>query len=281
MSEQPSPMLMRGALPPVSAHPWPNLRNVLTSELPQPTAPFDYGSGINFPMALNGGAPEPKLGGPYGDCTIAGIVHLAQIQAKAVGVDYKYPGDAAVLSAYCQLSGCTVDEMINEQSAHDHGLQLSQVVSAAATGDGLLGYKVAGAVTVDIRDYALMRAALYSLGALYLAIDLPQVAEQDFAQGRAWDVSQWMSQPVGGHCVVASGDSYLPYLRVSQHASNPFDIETWAQETELTWPFWRYYGVECWALIPQWYVDAEHDALQHIDVASMNDILQSLHAEDE
>jgi hypothetical protein len=222
--------------------------------LPKPPKPFIKGGNLQYPMADN-----DRLG----DCTIAGIIHYAQIAAAICGVNYTYPGDAVTESFYYGLTG-----------GSDTGLELSQVISAVSKPNPL-GFEIVGAATVNISDYDLLQTVLWNFGALYLAVDLPESAESDFSQRLPWILTNSPGNPIGGHCIVANGTE--PDLPTNPPLNDKlFDIITWADKTECDLPWWLQYGVQAIVLLPKWYVTAKHDALQHLDEAHMLADLQTI-----
>jgi hypothetical protein len=213
------------------------------SDLPAPTAPYRYGADLQFPMCANG---------RLGDCTFAGWYHGAQISAEIAKVSYGYSADAVG------------QEYLNRNNGQDNGDQLTQIIQWASQPGGLLDFEIVGAATVDIHNTALLRTVLYNFGWLYLAIDLPEYAEQDFAQYKPWRWSPG-AEPIGGHCVVANGDAVD--LSTDSHTySGLIDIVTWADNTEMTVDFFDHFGVQAIVVLPKWYVDTQHDAIQHIDL---------------
>jgi hypothetical protein len=223
--------------------------------LPKPTSPFLYGNGVPIHLACN-----DRLG----DCTCAGWVNGAEISAEISGVSYVYPGDNAVEVGYFSLT-----------DGEDTGLQLTQVIKAGSKPGGFLGLEVVGAASVDIHDFDLVKTVLYNFGWLYLAFALPQSAEDDFAQGLPWRVSNPASEPVGGHCVVGNGTKPVLAKKLSV-GLNLLDLESWGSLTECSEDFWKVYGLQAFVLVPKWYVTQGHDAVQHLNQAAMLDDLREI-----
>lgn len=236
---------LRGALPPRTPHPFKPLREYLTEELPSPSGPFGYGTGLSFPMALND---------QLGDCTIAAKVHIDQIVASLLGTAYTYPGDAAVRAAYLGLTG-----------GQDTGLELSTVIKAWSSSEGLLGTTLAGAATIDVSDEELMAQAMYNFAALYVAVNLPESAERQFEDDRPW-VLGGDEQPEGGHCVALNA---AESLAVSGRTVGDFGVVTWGDETACSDNWWLKFGVEAWVLIPESLAASGRDAVEALDLAEM------------
>ena len=230
------------------------LHSYVIGSLPSTSKPFRYGAKLQYPMACN-----DRLG----CCTIAGIVHAAQIWASIAGVSYTYPGDAVVEAFYFQLTG-----------GPDSGLMLSTVISACSQPNPL-GFQLIGAATLDINDYPLMRQALYNFGCLYWSFEVPASAEQDFADDKPWTLLSPPDQNIlGGHCTVANGTAREFGGLPKDPRGNLYDHVTWAAQTEMTQGFYQYYGGQTYLLVPQWYADVKHDALQSLDSSQMQADLQ-------
>jgi hypothetical protein len=231
------------------------LSGYIVSDLPSTDKPFRYGANLQYNMALND---------QIGDCTIAGIIHAAQIWAEIAGVKYTYPGDAVTKSVYFDLTG-----------GSDTGLQLTQVIEYCSKPNPL-GFQLIGAATVDITDYQLMRQALYNFGCLYWAFEVPASAEADFAAHKPWTLQNPPDQNIlGGHCTVANGTQRETVISPVPKG-NLYDHVTWAAQTEMTQGFYEYYGSQAYVLVPKWYADCGHDALQKLDSAKMLSDLQSI-----
>ena len=239
---------LRGLLPETRFA--PSFEERLTKPLPSaPASPFDYAAKVTggFPMADNDS---------IGDCTIAGWVHLCQLAYALVGVPYTYPGDDAVAAAYWEL----VRHAPEYEGDPGPGLQMTQVLSAASSGAGLLGVKAVAWGSVNIHSKAALRNALYNFGALYLAGDIPQDAETQFPGW--WHLVSGAHPGVGGHCFVASGD-----LDVGSFVG--LDNITWGAENGFTWNWWARYSVQAFVVIPECYVTAGHGPLGSVDVAAL------------
>lgn len=229
----------RGKLAPVRAAKLGCLTDYLKAPLPKPPSSFNYGNKVpgGFPIALND---------TYGDCAIAGVIHLLQIWYAEVGEIFVYPGDEVVKETYFNLTG-----------GGDTGLVLQNVLKEWQT-NGLFGTKIIGYAPVEIRDLDTFKAATYAFGGTYLGVELPSNAEQQFEEGQPWHVTGGYKPPVGGHCIVGSGANRLGV-----------DDLTWGAEDAFTWSWWNYYGSEIWAVIPEIFETKGHGPLADIDIAGL------------
>ena len=228
---------LRGKL--AAVHPaMGTLSHYITHDFPIPPSAFDYASDVkSYPMALND---------TYGDCTVAGIIHLLQLAYAEIGEVFQYPGDDAVKSTYFDLTGgadagCVEHDVLQKWSK-----------------DGLFGTKIAAYAPLNINDRDEFRAACYMFGAVYLGVEMPQSAEQQFAEGQPWTVSQPPQPPVGGHCIVATGVNNLG-----------MDVVTWGALQPVTWDWWDTYKSEAWVVIPEPFVEIDHGPLANIDILQL------------
>jgi hypothetical protein len=221
------------------------LKDYASASFPTPPRTFDYSHTVsNYPMALN-----DKLG----DCTIAGVVHLLQLAYAEVGETFNYPGDDAVEETYFTLSGGE-DSGLVEHSVLQHWLK-----------NGLFETNIVGYAPVNIRDPKEMADALYAFGALYLGVEMPTEAEQQFETHQNWHIDANSGPPAGGHCVVATGAS-------------PWGLEiiTWGSVTSLSWEWWQRYASEAWVVIPEIYVEAGHGPVWSVNLPQLQKDLRSL-----
>jgi hypothetical protein len=239
----PNPGLM-GKLP-AKQLPMISFGKYVKSDLPTPPASFDYGHKVsNFPLALND---------TYGDCTIAGVVHMLQLAYAEVGEVFEYPGDEAVKETYFRLTG-----------GADGGLVMVDVLQEW-TKNGLFGVKLAAWTPVNKTNWQEMKAAAYCFGGLYVGVEMPSEAQTQFAENDVWHIDENSGPPVGGHCITISGFNRLGA-----------DIETWGAETALTRHWWNTYGSEAFAVIPEIFVEKKHGPLANIDIKTLQQDLINL-----
>lgn len=201
------------------------LASYLPKTLPAAPESVDWTSGeVSFGMLAN-----DRLG----DCTIAGIGHLIQVQSAATGprVDF---ADSQVLDYYSRWAG-----YVPGDSSTDNGaVELDVLNRWRASPDGFLGWKLNAYADPDPRNAEHVRQAVWRFAALYIGLGLPLTAQdQD-----VWDYVPGTknNQPWswGGHCVVVCG--YDP-----EHLT----CVTWGGLKRMTWEFWRRYCEESHALL--------------------------------
>lgn len=221
------------------------LNDYAKPHFPVPPKAFDYSSDVkSYPMALN-----DKLG----DCTLAGVIHMLQLAYAEVGEIFQYPGDQVVQDTYFALTG-----------GADAGLVEHQVLQTWMR-EGLFNNKISAYAPVDIRNRQEMAAACFAFGTLYLGVEMPASAEQQFEAHQPWHIDGTPEAPQGGHCVIATGANSLG-----------LDIITWGDTESMTWEWWEHYGSEAWVVIPEIFVEADHGPVWDIDILTLQKDLESL-----
>jgi hypothetical protein len=219
------------------------------ASLPAPAGAVGYQR-----LVPSGGWPV-ALNNQLGDCTIAGVDHLFQAHAAEVKVWYPYPGDPVVRSTYFGLTG-----------GLDAGLQLTDVIRQGAT-DGLFGHKIVGAAAIHAQDVTALKQTIDFWGAAYAAVTLPRSAQQQFhGDGSVW--SPVPGSPIeGGHCITHVGyDNQFVYT------------VTWGAVVALTWEWWATYGIQAFALVTDFFVQAGHGPTNQLDLRLMESDLKVLAA---
>lgn len=141
------------------------------------------------------------LNDQLGDCTIAGAGHL--FGALAVYAGYPEPlfSDQEITTAYSAVSGYVPGDESTDNGA-DMGTVLQYLhLTGMPDQTGKL-HKVAGYAAIsDVTDETLLGTVLNTFGTIYLGINCPESAEQQFQQGVPWTVVPG-SPDEGGHCIV-------------------------------------------------------------------------------
>jgi hypothetical protein len=190
----------------------------LTEALPDPPADIAAPQ-LTYPMADND---------QYGDCTIAAVVHTDQATAHLTTEAWKYPGDAAVKAEYFKLTG-----------GQDTGLVETNVLTAWNT-VGLFGHKLAAFAPINVKHTKVIKQATSLIGAVYTGVQIPEPAEQQFADHEPWALTGTAAddQIEGGHAVPIVG----------YNATGPV-VVTWGALQQVTWDWWLKYAEEAYAVI--------------------------------
>ena len=178
---------------------------------------------------------------------------MLQLIYAEVGETFEYPGDKAVKEEYFKLSG-----------GADTGLVERQVLQTWMK-EGIFGNKISAYAPVNIKNRAEMQAAIYLFGSVYLGVEMPKSAEQQFESHQPWHLDGREEEPAGGHCVVATG-----YNRFG------IDIITWGATESMTWSWWEEYGSEAWVVIPEIFTELDHGPVWNIDILTLQQDLKNL-----
>jgi len=195
----------------------------------KPTYPdrVDYISDITYPMYLN-----DKIG----DCTIAGAAHMIQAISKYGQGVIQTLTDDDVVSAYEANTGYDPST-----GANDDGAVMQDVLNYwRKTGIG--GHNILAFAEVDVNNTDEIRNALSTFGALYIGINFPDSAMEQFDSGKPWDVQDGANLD-GGHAI--HGGFY--------DVNGNYKVTTWGAIQEMTPAFWNEYVEEAWVVItPEW-----------------------------
>jgi hypothetical protein len=164
----------------------------------------------------------------YGDCTIAGVVHLRMADAAEQSQSETWPSADEVVRTYFTLSG-----------GQDAGLNEADVLHTWYRA-GLFGDKISGYAPVNHRSFDELRSVVAAFGGSYLGITVPAPAQEQFANGQPWDLTGTSEDRdiEGGHCVPAVGyDSQYVY------------VVTWGQLQKATWRWVHANLEEAWAVL--------------------------------
>jgi hypothetical protein len=168
-----------------------------------------------------------------GDCTCAAVAHaIALWQSYCPPVTFLT--DQEVVAFYSAVSGYNPG-----RPETDRGARCADVLQrwmrqgvACAGGVDLL----AAFATIDPRNHAQVRAALWAMGAVYAGVLLHEAQESE----AVW--SDLTGSIVGGHCVL---------LVAADH--NGLTCVTWGELRRITWAWWDACAEEAYALLsPRW-----------------------------
>jgi hypothetical protein len=185
----------------------------LKTDLPTAPANVDYSANIaDWGMMFND---------QYGDCTIAAIGHLIEAWTKGQTI---IP-DKDILNFYFAITG-----------GQDTGCNELDVLNAWANA-GLDSDKIGAFAQVTPTNLDEVKQGIYLFNGLYIGVNLPQSAEDQFQAGENWTVSG-DNTIIGGHAVILVGyDTDYVYL------------VTWGQLVKATWDWFTTYTEESYVLI--------------------------------
>ena len=190
------------------------------------------------------------LNDTYGDCTVAGAAHAVLAWNAEVNESDHVPTDPEVKSTYFDLTG-----------GADSGCVEANVLQTWHR-DGLFGHKIAGYAPVETHDLTGIHQSVAFYGGAYLGVALPMSAQEQFANDQTWTVVP--GSPIeGGHCVLIVG-----------YDQSAVQIVTWGKVVNVSYPWLNHYLTECWAILPNQFVEAGHGP--SLDIATLQADLAAL-----
>jgi hypothetical protein len=164
----------------------------------------------------------------YGDCTFAGIVHAMMATAAAEQETETFP---------------TADEVVNAYLTYTNGQDAGAVEAdllAYWKNTGIFGKNIPAYAPTDHADFDELKSVIATFGLAYIGIQVPTLAQQQFAEGQPWALSHTPAdnQIEGGHCIILVG-----------YDNDYVECITWGKVQEITWEWLRAYIEESWAII--------------------------------
>jgi hypothetical protein len=173
-----------------------------------------------------------------GDCTVASGYHLDEVWTANTSTEV-IATDAQALADYSAISGYTPD---NPDS--DTGCALIDVLNYWRQ-TGLNGRKIMAYAQVNCKNITRMKTAVALFGGIYLGIQVPSRAMDQFNAGQPWtDTSP--DDIEGGHGVpgVAYGNSGIDGLT----------LVTWGAKQFASWDWLAKYLDEAYVILsPDWF----------------------------
>ncbi|MFF4026991.1 hypothetical protein ACFYY5_29500 [Nocardia elegans] len=199
-----------------------------------------------------------SLNDQIGDCTGAGAGHFAQAinwygQHKDAPVS-----DADVLAFYEAISGYQPGK-----SATDVGATLQDALKQWHQ-VGIGGNKIAAYAQIKASDLATIRACISLFGGVYVGMNFPASAMDQFNKGQEWTVVS-RSRIEGGHCIT-----------LGTYDSTSFAGVTWGAVQKMTVDFVQRYIDEFWVPIDLDWLTAQGVSPAAIDGATLNADYQAL-----
>lgn len=191
----------------------------------------DYASEVySWPMYLND---------QIGDCTCAAFCHCVNAWSKYSTGKELIPGNGVPLSMYE-----TVGHYVPGEPWTDQGCVISDILAYATNIGVPPGQKLLAHAQMRRTDVLSMNQALQLYGSVYLGVNLPESAEDQFAEGKPWTYVKG-SPNAGGHCVVLQ--------KMDAHALGNYSVVTWGALQQVTTEWMNTYLEEAWIMLsPEW-----------------------------
>lgn len=245
----------RNAPHPMETHPRLRLETYLN--VPATPSEIDWCSKVtNWPIYYND---------QLGDCTCACVGHQIQGWTAYAGSELVVP-DESVLGLYEAMGYVPGD------SSTDNGAVIQDVLKYMVS-TGIPGGANAGqqkyslfAEISDLSNMATVSQALYLFGSVYLGINVPQSAEDQFQAGQPWS-NTGDQNILGGHAIPLQ----------KRDSDGNLTIITWGTTQVMEQSFWDAYVEEAWVVLtPQW-LSSKGDSPDGLDLATMQSDFQSLY----
>jgi hypothetical protein len=225
------------------------------------TADVDRATQVtSWPMYLND---------QLGDCTVAGAGHMFAAMSVYAGNPEPLFSDEVITATYSAVSGYVPGDPSTDNGA-DMQTVLQYLKTTGMTDTAGTTHQVAGyALFSDPSAEMLLGQVLNLFGTVYVGIDCPQSAEQQFADGVPWTYVPG-SAAAGGHCIV---------LQHRYPAGAEVDIDefvTWGALQRANFGFTGHYAAEAYAVVSQDWIDVNGTSITGFDLqqllADMDDV---------
>jgi hypothetical protein len=226
----------------------------VSTALPTPPLYVDRESRVaEWPMYLND---------KFGDCTIAGIGHVIGAQATyAHGLETTF-SDNQIETAYTGV--CPGFNPVTD--ANDNGAVLSDVL-AYMKSTGMGGHTISAYAQLRAMDIDSLKLALYLFGSVYIGVNLPRSAEDQFAAGEPWTYVKG-SRIAGGHCVAIQ--------KITPGFPNPYSIVTWGKVVRVQELWLETYMDEAWVAIgPDW-IQSNKMSIDGLNLTQLTDDMNAI-----
>ena len=210
--------------------PFSEFKTYLT-EVPAPPSSAHYGGRVTTPWQMDGNGPDPSVEGTpadwpgCGDCTEVGkrnALVTANYSIAGVAPSVPVPSSTQVVDQYCTAMGCTLDQLVADPNTYDNGEDETTTLTTWCTTEEY-GVKLPFTAPVNVKSTEDIKTAIWLCGGLYIGIQLPQSAEDQFPNEWTWQPS---SPILGGHCVFLTG-----------YTADYVALVTWGQIIQCTWEF--------------------------------------------
>lgn len=198
-----------------------------------------------------------------GDCTFATTGHMEEVwstygQGKTLTLS-----EAAVIGGYSALTGYDP-----KTGANDNGAVIQDVLNYwRKTGIG--PSKILAFASVDHTDVEECKQAAAMFGGIYLGINFPASAMDQFNAGQPWTPVAG-SKIEGGHAINAAA---------YDTASATWKVITWGAVQEMSQAFFDKYVDEAWVIISKDFFDANGQAPTGVDMAALGEQFTALTGE--
>ena len=194
-----------------------------------------------------------------GDCTAACAGHQVQAWTRYTGTEADIPAED-IIKLYSAVSGYDPST-----GANDNGAVIQDVLTYwRKSGVPVAGHKILA--FAQLKDLSRVKDALWMFGSVYLGVNCPGSALQQFDNDEPWDVVKG-SKIVGGHAIPLqyAGTGFCPY-----------QVVTWGRLQGMTQAFMDAYVEEAWVVITADWLDKNGHTPEGLDLAQLGADLAEL-----
>ena len=239
-------------------------RNKPYSETEKPRLSLDKYLTASVPPAVVDYASEvaswPMYGNDtIGDCTCACVGHQIQAWTRYTGAEVTVPQED-IIQLYSAVSGYDP-----ATGANDTGATCQDVLTYwRKSGVPVAGHKILA--FAQLTDLSKVKDALCVFGSVYLGIQFPQSATDQFNADEPWDVVQ--GSPIeGGHAIP---------LQYAGTGSCPYQVVTWGKLQGMTQAFLDAYCEEAWVIVTDDWLEKNGHTPEGLDLAQLGADLSQL-----
>jgi hypothetical protein len=182
----------------------------------------------------------------WGCCVFSGMGHCA-IQDAAYSDDTVAPDvtDGTTLAAYAACTGFNPNAGPPGNNPTDNGAYVQDALAFWRKNPLWAETPIAAYASVDVSNTDQFKTALSKFGQIFLGVQLPDSALQQFDNGKDWTTVKG-AKILGGHLVLVVGyDEKYVYL------------VSWGKVVRATWGFLQKYADEAWIVVTHETIQAD------------------------
>lgn len=196
-----------------------------------------------------------------GDCTAAAAGHQREAWTNYGQGATTLTADADILRFYEACSG-----YIPGHPDTDNGAVMQDCCNYWRKA-GLAGDKILAFFQINPSNLAEVKAALYLFGGVYVGVNIPTSALDQFDAGVAWDYDPTADNSIeGGHCIHLG----------AMDATGLMTVTSWGRTQKVTPAWWNRFTEECWAMASMDWVNKAGLSPEGLDVAALNAQYQAM-----
>jgi hypothetical protein len=187
-----------------------------------------------------------------GDCTCATVGHEIQAWTRYTGAEVTVPQED-IIQLYSAVSGYDPST-----GANDNGAAIQDVLTFwRQSGVPVAGHKILA--FAQLQDLTKIKQALYVFGSVFLGINFPASAMDQFNAGQPWTVSG-DGTIQGGHAIPLQYAGTVPV---------PYQIVTWGKLQGMDQGFLDTYCEEAWVVITDDWLEKNGNTPEGLDLQAL------------